>query len=560
MPVSEVMEFSGGISTATSPHLIPVNEALVLVNADVRSGRLASLHNQVGLYEGNGRYFFKYIDKIYQYNNLRSNVIWDGKWYWADGTSTKKMYPDRTEHFLGLESPNTTLTITSGSGTKPLTGTFTYAYTYYDKIHGVESAPGFLSNSLTVTNTDIVITGFQTLHPDGATNFRLYRVGGYLSEFTLVETLPLSTTTYTDTLDVANIDGRLLQTLRTSPPPDGLQFLIEFNGRLYGAVGNKVYYSALGNPDSWYTDDYYVINNTVSGLGTVGAGIVVFTKDTTNVLRGSGPENFFLKELSSSRGCISHFSIAQYQDIIIWLSGDAFLSTEGYSITDITSHKIRGIGGMYPRGTAVKNLTYLMSFGPILTPKESLFPSKTLYPNIVIGGSVLSEGIVSIDFSIGRQYSYWLIEAKGVGNIGIIDSHIYAGYHLSDIAFTDYNEPMGCNYFLPLTDYVAGVSLEIGSLRTFKYISPMLIDGSYATLKEYEKVRIVYKGHFTVSIIIDSQGTVLTQEFDDESSTDGFIILGIPNSHNKGYGIQLQIEGEGYINAIQYTWQPRSLP
>lgn len=559
MPVSELMDFTGGVATAVAPHLLPTNEALLAINTDLRSGVLMSLPEAYPLQVLDGRYFYLFNGKVYSYNNLRSNVLWDGKWYWADGTDSKKVMSDGTVKDLGLAAPTARPTISAGAGTLPHTGTFNYTYTYYDSITGTESAPVELSNSLTVTNKDIVVTGFQVVPPLGATNIRLYRVGGYLSKFTLVDTLAVNTTTYTDTLDVSKIDGRLLQTLRTSVPPTDVNYIVEFNGRIYGASGNKVYFSALGNPDAWYVDDYYLVNSTITGLGTTGAGLVVFTAYTTNVLRGSGPENFFMKEISASVGCVGHHSIAQYQDSIMWLSADAFVMTDGFVLNDLTSNKIKNISGMYPRGTIVKNLTYLMAFGPILTPSISLLPAKTLFPNRVIGGTAISEGIIGINFTLGRMYSYSVIESKGIGNLGNVSAKLLQGSKVSTIAFPVCSTRLTEDYFLPLEFYLSDLGSVVSNPRIFRYTSPMLIDTTYSTLKEYEKVRIVFSGSFTVVITLDGSGIVTSRTFSDSDSTDGFIILGIPNASNKGYGIQFDITGAGSIKSIQYTWKPREI-
>jgi len=558
--ISELLDYTGGISTATAPHLLPLNESVLAVNADLRSGSLKSLPEELPLMALDGRYFFNFLGKIYSYTNLRSNVLWDGKWYWTDGSSTMKMLADGTIKPLGIAAPTYTLTIAAGTGTLPLTGTFQYTYTYYDSVTGVESAPANLSNSLTVTNKDIVVTGFQVTPPTGATHIRLYRIGGYLADFTLVSTIALNTTTFTDNLDYASIDGRLLQTLRTSAPPVGLNYLTELNGRMYGSIGNKVYYSSLGNPDAWYVDDFFVVNNTVTALGTTSAGLVIFTYYTTNVLRGTGPETFYLKELSSNVGCMSHYSIAQYQASVMWLSADAFNISDGFSLTDLTSHKIVNISGMYPRGTTVRNLTYYMTFGPTLTPKTTLYPSTTLFPNRVIGGVTMSEGIVCINFTQGRTYSYTLIESKGVGNIATVNAKALIGSKVSNIAFPVCSDHLLASYYLPMDYYLSDIGSVTTLPKTMTFTTSMIVDGSYSTLKEYDKVRVIFTGSFTITVILDGVGAVITQSFTDADSSDGFFTVGIPNSNNKGYGIQYHIVGAGDIRAIQHTWQPRSTP
>lgn len=558
MPVSELMDFTGGLSTSIAPHLIPINESTLVIDTQLRSGSLVSDKLPLPLAVLSGRYFYHYNGVNHSYTNLRSSVLWDQKWYWADGTNTMKMLPSGVETYLGLEAPSGMLTIGSaGAGIQ--TGTYQYTYTFYDNVTGTESAPANLSNSLAVTNQNITMTGFDNTPPPAATHIRLYKVGGYLSQFTMVDTIALNTVTYIDSLDLSKIDGRLLQTLHTGLPPTGIQFLTELNGRLYGAVGNRVYFSALGNPDSWYIDDFYVVTNTITGIGSTSAGLIIFTQFSTNILRGIGPENFFIKELSAIVGCTSHYSIAQYQGSIIWLSADSFNISDGYTIKDLTSNKIKNISGMYPRGTAVKNLVYFMTFGPILVPKTTIYPSKTLFPNAVISGVDISEGAVVIDFNIGNGFSYTMHTNKGIGNISVVYNKLLIGTKNSTVAFPDCSAKLACDYFLPLDYYISDFASTLTKYKSMRYTSPMLIDNSYSTLKEYEKVRIVYTGSFTVSVTLDGSGQVMSRTFTDNDSTDSFIILGIPNSNNKGYGIQFHIEGTGTIKSIQYTWKPREL-
>jgi len=553
----EIMDFTGGISTVANPHLIAANECTYIANVDISKGSLEGVSELNPLKVIDGRYFVQYNGLIYSYDTLRSNVIWDNKLYWSDGSSTGKILTDGSELPLGIATPTATPTISAGAAGS-LYGTLTYCYTYYDADTGVESAPSLLSNTITVNGTSVVVTLPANVPPVGVESKRIYRVGGYLSRFTLVDTVPVASLSYTDNLDETVIDGRALRTLRTSPPPLGLSFLVELNGRLYGAVGNKVYYASLGNPDSWYTDDWFEVTATITGLASSQSGLLVFTSHTTNILRGTDPANFYMKELSNNIGCYSHFSIAHYQDSVLWLSGDAFVISNGSSISDLTSPKIKDIKGMYPRGALVKNMTYMMSFGPVLTPSTTLYPSTTQFPNGVVSGG-LSEGLVVIDFNHGRNYSYSLQEVIGVGNIGIVSNKLLCGTYNSTVAFPVCSTRLEESYFLPVTYLLSDLESTVTPYKTMIYDSPVYIDSTYATLKEYEKVRIVYTGTFNVKVYLDGFGLTVEHSFDDNSSEDGFIIIGIPNSANKGYGISFSIVGEGVIRAIQYTCKPREL-
>jgi len=240
--VSELHDFTGGMNTLVAPHLISKREAVRLVNVDIRLGTLASMPNLDYIEPlTNGVFFFQFNKTTYSYANFRTNVIWDNKWYWSDGNEVGKMLDDGTILPLGLPTPTSKL-VQSPSDTGPHQGDMKYTYTFWSSETGVESAPAPLPLYVKADGNNITLSGFSPL-PEGATDYRLYRVGGYLPQFLVVDTF--NTTTYVDSLDDTAIDGRPLTTLRSGPPPSNLENLVELNGRFYGSVGNKIYFSVI---------------------------------------------------------------------------------------------------------------------------------------------------------------------------------------------------------------------------------------------------------------------------------------------------------------------------
>ncbi len=558
--VTEVVDFSGGMNTLLAPHLIGKNEARTLVNVDIRFGSLQSMPNLDRIAElVEGAFFYQYNRKVYSYPTFRTNVLWDHKWYWSDGVQTGKMLEDGTKLPLGIPAPTVALTQAAGAA-GPHEGDFKYTYTFWSSETGAESAPAPLPLYVTVEGLAITLTGFEPLPPE-ATHYRLYRVGGYLPYFMQVDTF--KETTYTDSLDDTKIDGRPLATLRNGMPPQLLTNLVELNGRFYGSVGNKVYYSALGNPDSWYISDYFVIRGRVIGLSTVPAGLLVLGQSSTSLLYGSDPANFRLKLISDSYGCLGRESIAHLGDSVIWLSNKQIVMSNGYQIIDVTAHKVDRIRGLVPTGAAVENETYYLSFKPGLFPSNILFPSDILYPDKVEGTGLVDQGLISLDFKRGNQFSYKMVKYDEIRSIGIVDSNLHLGTGGYDNVDTPCDEIMfiDCLSFLNCTPFelsVMNLYQEQGLSRLY-YTSPRFMDGGKSTLKQYDKVRLSCKGVFKIRIQFSESNNVITREIETIGDEESSHIIGIPNKNNNSYWIQFFIEGVGILSSLQYSWKPREV-
>ena len=556
--VTEILDFTGGMNTLLAPHLIGKNEAESLINVDIRFGSLTSMPN-LDFVEPlvNGGFFYQYNRVVYSYDSFRNNVLWDNKWYWSDGVDTGKVLDDGTELPLGLPTPTVALTQTLvGGGVHE--GDLKYTYTFWSADTGAESAPAPLPLYITTDGDNVTLTGFQAL-PAEATHYRLYRIGGYLPTFSLVE--KFTNVSYTDSLDDTKIDGRLLYTLRNGPPPTGLKNLVELNGRFYGSIDNKIYYSALGNPDSWYVSDYFLVKGRIIGLAAVPAGLLVLGQFSTSLLYGSDASNFRLKLISDQYGCLGAESVAYLGDSVVWMSNKQIVMSNGYKIIDVTAFKIDRITGLVPTGAIVENETYYMSFQPGLFPSEDLFPSESLYPDSVEGTSVLDQGIMALDFKRGRDYSYKLIGYDDVRSLGLVDSNVHVAtgaYNGTDIVcdavmYEDCLEFTNCSPFeLNVMNIYQGQRLS-----KLYYVSPELIDSGYAILKQYDKVRVLANGAFNIKVLF---GENLVIERDIETNEeDDYILIGIPNKNNTSYSIRFIISGVGSVSSVQYSWKNREV-
>lgn len=561
--VTEIQDFTGGVNTLVAPHLIKKSEAVRLINSDIRLGSLQSMPNlNYAQSLLNGAYFYEFNNKVYSYGNFRSNVLWDGKWYWSDGVNIGKVLPDGSELSLGINPPvNRAEVIETIDEGGVHTGELNYTYTFYSSTTGVESAPAPLSGYIKVDKKDIELSGFSPL-PSSADTYRLYRVGGYLPRFLLVDSFGSSGLPYIDKLDDTQIDGRTLQTLRTNVPPSGMENLVELNGRLFGSLGNKLYYSALGNPDAWYVSDYFITGGKIVDLAIVPAGVLVLGPDYVNLLYGSGPENFRLKLITNQLGCVGKESVAYVGDSVVWLSDKQIVMSNGYQISNLTSFKIDRLAGLYPTGAVSENDVYYISFKPSLFPADDLYPSDVLFPDSIQGTDGIQRGIIAIDFKRGDGFSYKLIEYDDIITIGMVKGNINVSTGGTNI-IAPCNIPVfpDCISFMNCTDYALNImNLYSGQgLTRLYYTSPRMTDNSKATLKQYDKVRINFVGTFNIKIFLGGLDARVDTNIEGFDVDDNSVIIGIPNKDNFGHWIQFEIEGIGIITSVQYSWKFREL-
>ena len=558
---TEVINFSSGMDTVKAPHLIHPTEALLLVNVNVREGSLRSVPSLNALRSVSGNHFIEFRQRVYAYNNFRAVAFMNNNMYWTDGSSSGKVLWDGRELPLGIATPASPLSISAGSS-GPHKGDFKYTYTFYSTDTGIESAPARLSPYLIVDEKAITVDGFAPFPKDGegndiANRYRLYRIGGYLPQFTLVAELESGNVPYTDSLDDTDIDGRILHTIRTEPPMEGLHDFVELKGRLFGSYGAKLYYSALGNPDTWYSSNFFTMPDDITGIAKSPAGLIIFGESFTYLLIGTAPENFRLKVMSNIIGCVARESIAYFGDNVLWLSKTGICLANGYSIVGLTEDKIDLINGIVPSSACVLNSVYYLHYRPILTPTETLYPSNELYPLGLSNLMSLSEGIIVLDFKRGNNYSYKLLNYKDVTSVGVLKDNVCAITASPDLHLSTMN-----------------VYADAG-VEQLTYVSPKYINGSFSTLKEYEKIRINFYGEFTIKVIFDSGEVVLEEKISSLAvgqrvelsngngalfTEDSVVILGIPNNNNKSYSITFAITGVGDIKSIQYSWKPRELP
>ena len=575
---TELQLFNGGLHTRPKSHLIELNEARSIINVDLRSRTLSPYRTAELLTQAAQPYFYFFRNQFYFFALRRSNVLWNRVWYWSDGSDTGKMLEDGTELPLGISPPTTRLDIseevpTSGDG---LTGNINYVYTYYDPLTGAESPPSPPSITLDVDDKAIEVTGFES-----STDYsiRLYRIGGIITAYTAVETVSGQITTYVDQKKFSEIEATILDTLRSFPPPSGLRNLTESQGRFFGSVDSKLYFSAVAKPDSWYALDFITLDTNIIMLAAVANGLLIGTKYRTWVLAGTGALNFHKYLLSESEGCESSASVATMDGSAIWLSGNGIVMSNGAMVQNISIDKIGAIRRLDPLGSMVYDRKYYLAIGGYadggsLVPESDLIPGPDggddddpdvggLVPGATGGDTNFSAGALLIDFSTGTPIIS-VIEEFGLGDLGYYDNRPYqmtnpTNDDVNIVTEDGENNLVTENGVFNIVASTAGVQqlkemFKGTELKRFRYISPLLTEGSIGTEKQYEKLRVTYLGIFKITMYDD--GKRVMQEFEVSADRRSTEWLRIPIGENRAYGVQIRIIGVGVVDSLMYTWKP----
>lgn len=378
---------------------------------------------------------------------------------------------------------------------------YQYCYTYYNDNDGTESMPSDFSDLVTTTKNPMQIDVDVYRSPDPqVTNIKLYRLGGDLTEMTLVALLTNEDQTFSDTLQDVDIAGTVLDSYTNGQAPRGLKYITEHNSMLFGSIGSKLWYSEVAFVDYWSPYNFIDFPSTITGIGTISNGLLVFTSFTTYIVTGNSPKTLSKYLLSSAQGCLYHKSIQYIDNKAIWLSTDGVCTTSGGSIRVISLDKLRvdTIPLYNFKSAIVHDSVYYASFD-----------TKTLAMDTRYGNIFREIDLVADDMSIYKDILYYS----------------------KDNTLHEY----GLN----------------STVRSLTYRTPRLALGSISNLKNYKNIYIKVFGTLTFKIYIDSE-LVATKTVSDSAYE-----LLIPQSKRLGYYMEIEITGTGNLAELQYIAQRR---
>ena len=364
-------DFSQGVNNRINPFKLSVNYAQTMVNIDYDGGILQPIRGNK-LFSNSNEYPYWYNggNRLVSYPNAISMVEYRGILYLSNGT---KMLKDGTVVPLGIAKPTIKPIVTSKTttnvkveadadalriaiqevlgttslpieiepkfnvltnearkGVTDLQDTYKYVYTYYDSNLDIESPPSDISEEVLGLGGTIEVAPSPNV---SVNSIRLYRSGTGLDQFTLVDTLANINAIYTDEKETITIaGGTVLDSFHSFPPPSDMKYLNSIYAMLFMVKGNKLFYSDIGQPDSWNGFNFLTFDEDITGYGAVANGILVFTRYKTYIVTGNSPATFSYYLLSSEQGCVNHYTIAYVDGMLLWLSEDGICSSNGGAI------------------------------------------------------------------------------------------------------------------------------------------------------------------------------------------------------------------------------------
>ena len=494
---------------------LPVEQTnYIFVNVDtgiLSAGLIGSVNasDSLGLFSDNLREF-KPIELLLgtlENTNTRDIILSraEGIVIGGSGIEIYRLYKS-VYHFVGALATDTatfTDNVHDISGNKvldqsaidPIAGTIQYVMTYYNNADGTESGTSLPSDDLDITiGGKVQLNDLPVSTDPQVDKKRIYRIGGNLTSFTLVEEIPNATTSYLDELSDVDVEGSLATTIGDSPAPIGLSFLTEAYAMLFGAVGSRLVFTPIGEPNNWPALNFLQYEADITSIAPVANGILVSTKFKTHLVTGTGPTSLSTALLSGDQGCVAFESRQIVSGTAMWASTDGICSSSGGYVTVLSKAQLGKID---------------------LIPVDSEIHDEIYY---CLNSD---KSILAFDFGINQVFKTFKLDTITIAKA-------------NDILYGWIN-----NVMYTLFSSSKAVKLE--------YLSPRFIEGRATELKNYKKVYIYSKGDIILDIIINDK-VVATKTLTGE---DGFDFQP-PVDKQRGFFIQFRLTGTGEVYELEY--------
>ena len=380
-----------------------------------------------------------------------------------------------------------------------LKGDITYAYTYYNINDGSESRFSKLSE-ITVHSGKVKITGFEHSDDPQVTHIRLYRVGGGLTEFTLVAELDKNVTEFVDDIKNEDLTFETLRDDNLGKCPDNILHMTEYNSMLFAIKDNYLYFSDAGNINAWSPYNFIKFPNKLTGLGVTSNGLLVFTKFKTYIITGNSPSTLSKFLLDGSQGCVDHRSIQHLNGSCIWVSTDGICYSSG-GLPQVLSMDVLG--------------------KVVINPVSSVIFDRVYY--------------------VSEKDKTYFVDMRFNKSIGIINDY----YNSLQV----YNDEL---YGIKSDNYVYKL-FSSNNKKSLHYKSGSLTEGQISMIKNY-KVFYIYAEKVTdmlCNIYIDNKLSI-SKKLNNKLNE-----IKIPQSDRLGYYCQIEFIGNGTIKEIEYKVEGR---
>lgn len=325
-----------GMNNFIDKSLLDKNTASKLVNADIKTGKLVPIREPLNLG----------VHAITDFGHYgawdRSVVQWYGRYYWSDNDAVAEPYYGGNVEGLGIPIPDNLPQlglVELEEGEDGLTGRYRYCCCFVNE-NGWEGAPSEdvanYFSELDVTNMYITVKVPE--FPEGITSAKVYRTINNGADFYLLDEVTESGGTITDRLeDTTLVLREVCTSLDNFPPPEGGKYLTENGGVFYLAVGDRLYFSILGNPHAWHPLYFIGFDDTITGICAEFQGVLVFTYNGVyRVIGAENPSSVSKVLIPSQQGCANWHTINKISNAPIWLSNDGLCIWDGNNVQIIS--------------------------------------------------------------------------------------------------------------------------------------------------------------------------------------------------------------------------------
>jgi len=234
---------------------------------------------------------------------------------------------------LGIPAPASapSLTVNGAAGDDPLLAeTRAYVTTYVSE-YGEEGPPSTPSSLATVyPDEGNTVTVSLPLAPAGnhnITSVRIYRtnMGSTGTEYQLVATVAIGTSSYVDAIDSLEL-GIVLPSTGWDKPPTDLRGLCKHPaGFLIGFTESEVCLSERWLPHAWPVANRYPIGDKVVGVAVFGTSILVLTNRFPVLLSGADPALMSEEKLEIGGACLSKRGIVDLGYSVVYPSDEGLI-------------------------------------------------------------------------------------------------------------------------------------------------------------------------------------------------------------------------------------------
>jgi hypothetical protein len=352
MAAIDIKAFSG-IRPLVDPLLLEVPEATVAQNVQLTSGTLAPLLGtttlkaltksapktiwRFGTSDVETEHWLEFAAETDVMASPLPTDVW-GRAYWTDGVKPKygpatailsgSSYPGAS-YDLGIPAPDVTPTVAGSAPTVASTTESRTIVVTYVSAYGEEGPPSAASAVTPLDPAQAATYSNLGSAPSGAYNIatkRIYRSStvGSAAQFQFVAEIPVSQTSYTDTINQADLGEVLPSELWVAPPAELKGLRMMASGAAIGFVGNTAYLSEPNLPHAW--PHKYPIDFQIVGVAVFRQTAVLLTNAFPFSLNGADPSAMSPEKLELRQACVSKASIVETGDGVIYASPDGLVS------------------------------------------------------------------------------------------------------------------------------------------------------------------------------------------------------------------------------------------